>query len=143
MKQLMIFTFIAGSALAGDYGLVKTHIKPPVVINRMVSLSPLQTPRADDTLDPINIAAQGVRNNSLPGPQWRQFRFADNTGEYIPQPQPVRQASRSVAVTKTYVGVVDLSYKIQPDGSVVFIKAGDHNESTNSANNGYTSQAGR
>ena len=131
MKQLFAFVVLSNVLFAGDYGLVKNKIKSPVVINRIVSMQPLPAKNTENYVDPVDIALQGVRNNELQRPQWRQFRFLDNTGTYIPESRPSSQVVRSVTATKTYVGVVDLSYKIQPDGSVAFVKAGDHNESSN------------
>lgn len=131
MKQLFAFVVLSNVVFSSDYGLVKNTIKSPVVINRIVSMQPLQTKNTENHADPVEIALQGVRNNEFQGPQWRQFRFLDNTGTYIPEGRPSSQVARTVVATKTYVGVVDLSYKIQPDGSVVFIKAGDNNESSN------------
>lgn len=137
MRNFIVLSIvIANCAFGGDY--IKNHVVPPVVINRMVSFKAAPVKNHGNLIDPIALPLQGVINNGLQPPRWRQFQFADNTEKYIQPAKSISQV-RSAATIKTYVGIVDLSFKIEPSGSVTFINAGEENErSTKSTSDGYS-----
>lgn len=127
MKYLLILIITINTAVSGDY--VKSHLNTPVVVNRVVSMQSINPDSISDSIvDPLDLPLRGVRDNSLPPARWRQFKFADNTGGYIPVNNSVSRRSRTVAITKTYVGVVDWSFRIDQNGSVVLTNIGGSDE---------------
>ena len=107
----------------------KAVIRTPEVINRFVSL---QSPNEPAPVDYEGIIAEAraleMALQAIPGidkdleaPQWRQFRFRNNVGSYVTRSQQQqRQAVETRAVTRTYVGVADISFRIRTDGRVDF-----------------------
>jgi hypothetical protein len=128
MKYFLILMMTINTAISGDY--VKSHLNTPMVVNRIVSLQAINHGSGSDHgVDPLDLPLRGVRDNSLPPVRWRQFRFADNTGGYIPMnTQKSKTAAATATVTKTYLGVVDWSFRIDQNGSVVLTNIGDSNE---------------
>ena len=138
MKYLSLLIFLLPTTVAAsDYCFIckspapqvyqKAVVKKPVVINRIV---PLQAP-SEEKVDYEGIIAEGRAlemalqaipgiDRDLEGPQWRCFRFSDNTGAYVAQERSVQRAVQTRQVTKTYIGVADVSYRIKSDGTVDF-----------------------
>lgn len=123
MKYLLAVIITINTAVSGDY--VKSHLNTPVVINRIVSMQVTGSNSYVDAVNPISLPLQGVRNDNLQPAQWRQFKFADNTDRYIPAKSSVSRQFRTAVTTKTFIGVVDLSFRIDQNGSVVLTNVGE------------------
>lgn len=105
----------------------KAVVNQPQIINRIVALQPSQEPK----IDAEGIIAEGraleMALQAIPGidrdlqaPQWRQFRFNQNMPAYTAQAVAQQQTVATQRVVKTYVGVVDTSFRIKTDGTVDF-----------------------
>lgn len=119
------------SIMANDYPYVyqKTIVNKPIVINRIVSIKPVNKNENTDVdgiiaeARALEMALQAIPgiDNDLKAPQWKKFRFNNNMGQYQ-QPIKSKQQNRTIIseVRKIHTGVVDISYYIDENGVVRF-----------------------
>ena len=127
MASASDYCFICKPAVAAPRVYQKAIVRKPKVINRIVSIQTPEEPKIDQegiiaearALEMALSAIPGI-NRDLEGPRWRQHRFSSNMQEYR-APAALRQQSVAIRqVTKTYVGVADISFRIKANGHVDF-----------------------
>jgi hypothetical protein len=144
MKYFALLLLLPSVASASDYCFCKpvvqnkvyqkAVVRQPQIINRIVGLQSPEEPKIDPEgiiaeARALELALQAIPgiDQDLQAPQWRQFRFDQNTGAYQAPAALRQQVVATQAVTKRYVGVVDISYRIKPDGTVDFQVDGEQN----------------